>query len=66
MTKIPKNYYNEDLVFIRGFNKISVTNICKKLKLPRTSIVTGRTLDIEKYKLVRKEIEKEIAKLYLK
>lgn len=54
-----------NLEFIRNFNKITLTAICKKLNLQRTNIVMGKAPE-EKIKLVREEIESELAKLYLK
>lgn len=66
MKKEPKNIKNEDYLFIRGFTSIHLTDICKKLKISRGTIISAGYSDESKYKLVRKEIEKEIAKLYLK
>ena len=54
----------EELKFIKGFQKITLTKIAKKLNVPRASIISGATSD-ENIKKVKKEIEKEIAKLYL-
>lgn len=65
MKRIPKNIGNEDLLWIRGFTSITISGVCKKLKIDRSYLVGGYYPE-EKYKLVRKEIEKEIAKLYLK
>lgn len=65
MGKIPKNYYDENCQYMKNFNKINLTNICKKLHYNRTSISAGNGT-IEQYQKIRKEIEKEIAKLYLK
>lgn len=66
MKQIGKNYNNENLIFIRGFSDITITKICKKLKICRSNLIMGQYVDEAKYKLVRREIEKEIAKLYLK
>lgn len=66
MKKVPKNINNEDLIFIRGFTSITLTDICKRLKVSRGTLISGNYVDENKYKLVRKELEKEIAKLYLK
>ena len=63
--KINKNLMNEDFLFMRGFFAINLTNIAKRLKLNRSYLSSGGYPE-DKYKLVRKEIEKEIAKLYLK
>lgn len=54
----------EDFKFIRGFSKITLTNIANKLNITRQAISSGETTD-ENLRKVRKEIEKEIAKLYL-
>lgn len=54
----------EDFKFIRGFSKITIKNIANKLNISRQAISSGETTD-ENLKKVRKEIEKEIAKLYL-
>lgn len=54
----------EDLNFIRGFQKITLKRIAEKLKVPRTAILTGTTTDNNLHR-IRKEIEKEYAKLYL-
>ena len=55
---------SEEYNYIRGFSKISIANICRNLKINRSNIMSGKTKK-ENYKLVKKEIEKEIAKLYL-
>ena len=54
----------EDLEFIKGFTKISVPKICKKVKVDKGNLHKG-TCNKEKIKEVRKNIENEIAKLYL-
>lgn len=64
MQKLNSNILNEDYVFIRGFFKITLTDICKRLKINRCYLTSGGYPE-EKYKQVRREIEKEIAKLYL-
>ena len=53
----------DDLEFIKGFSKISVTAICKKLKINRGNLLNNRTTK-ENEKRVRTEIEKEIRDLY--
>lgn len=62
--KINKNLMNEDFIFMRNFLAINLTEIAKRLKLNRSYLSSGGYSE-DKYKLVRKEIEKEIAKLYL-
>lgn len=53
-----------DIEFIKNFQKITLTKICKELKISRTNITTGRAKK-EHINLVRRKIENEIAKLYL-
>ena len=55
----------DDLEYIKKFIKISVPNICKKLKIDKSNLYTGKTTNIN-IKKVRQEIESEIAKLYVK
>ena len=55
----------EDLEYIKKFIKISVPGICKKLKIDKSNLYSGKTTSIN-IKKVRQEIESEIAKLYIK
>ena len=55
---------NEDLIFIKKFQKIKLSKICDNLKISRTNLYTGRMKD-DKIKLVRLTIEAELLKLYL-
>ena len=55
----------EDLEYIKKFIKISVPSICKKLKIDKSNLYTGKTTNVN-IKKVRQEIESEIAKLYIK
>lgn len=55
----------QDLDFIKNFSKITITSACKKTNVDRASLLTNRVRG-EKVKLVREEIESEIAKLYIK
>lgn len=50
---------------IKGFSKISISGICRKLKLNRCSIMNGdaKLSDIQK---VKEELESEIAKIFIK
>lgn len=64
MKKINKKE-NEDVKFVLRFNKIRLSKICEKLNISRTSINSGNST-IENFHKVRKEIESELAKLYLK
>lgn len=54
----------DDLEFINKFSKIKVASICQKLKINRSNVYNGRTTN-ENLKKVRREIESEIAKLYI-
>lgn len=55
---------NEDLVYIKKFSSISITDVCKKLGVNRANLLNGRTTK-KNMKLVRKGLESEVAKLYL-
>lgn len=55
---------DEDLEFIKKFSKISVQEICKKKKVNRPNLLTGRSTKINSKK-VRKGIESAIAELYI-
>lgn len=55
----------EDLEFIKKFAKISVSGACEKMKINRVNLLTNRTTK-KNIKIVREEIESEIAKLYIK
>lgn len=50
--------------FIRKFSKITIDGICKKVGVARQNVFLG-TARADKIEKVKKEIEKEIAKLYL-
>lgn len=63
MKKINKKD-NEDVKFVLKFNKIRLSRLCERLNLSRTAINSG-TGKLEDYHKVRREIEKEIGKLYL-
>lgn len=54
----------EDLEFIKGFSKITISNACKKVRVDNSNLRTGRCSK-EKIKEVRRYLESEIAKLYL-
>lgn len=63
--RVPKNYYNPDYIYLKKFLDITATKICKKLNLSRSYIMSGNGSD-ESYKLIKTEIESELAKLYIK
>lgn len=53
-----------DLEYIKKFNQIKLTKICKNAKVNRGNLYSGRTKK-ENIEKVRKAIESEIAKLYI-
>ena len=56
-----------DLDYIRRFSKISIRGICNKKNIQRTNLIQGKgKYNKENAKIVREEIESEIAKLYIK
>lgn len=55
----------EDLEYIKNFSKISISGICRKKKIDRANVLTNKTKK-ENLKVIREEIESEIAKLYIK
>ena len=54
---------NKDFKFIRKFQKITIAEISKKLFVPRTAVSRGTTTEENLHK-VRREIEKELIKIY--
>lgn len=55
----------EDLEYIKKFSKITISGICEKKNINRTNLLTNRSTK-KNAKIVREEIESEIAKLYIK
>lgn len=55
----------EDLKYIKKFSKISISGICEKNKINRSNLLNNKSTK-KNAKIVREEIESEIAKLYLK
>lgn len=55
----------EDLEYIKKFNNIQITKVCKKLKIDYPNLISGRSSK-KNEKLVRQELESEFAKLYIK
>lgn len=55
----------EDLKYIKKFSKISISGICEKNKINRANLLNNKSTN-KNAKIVREEIESEIAKLYLK
>ena len=55
----------KDLKFIKGFSKISVSKVCRKLNICRENVLNGTTSK-DNITKVKEELESEIAKLYIK
>lgn len=53
-----------DIDFIRNFSKISISGICEKTKINRANLLNNKTSK-KNIKIVRENIENEIAKLYI-
>ena len=53
-----------DLDYIKKFNSVQITKICKKLNIDYANLISGRSKK-DNVKKVKKEIESEIAKLYI-
>lgn len=53
-----------DLEFIKEFNKITISLICRELGIDRGNLYNGRTTCENEHK-VKRAIEDKIAKLYL-
>lgn len=54
----------DDLEYIKSFSKISISKACRKLKINRSNLLNNKTTS-ENIKKVRKELESEVAKLYI-
>jgi hypothetical protein len=54
-----------DYEFIKEFREIKMTDICKRLKIQQTNIITGKTSD-ENLRKIKEEIMKELAGLFTK
>lgn len=54
----------EDLDYIKKFSKITIKSVCEKAKVDRSNVFNGRTSK-KNIKKVKKQIENDIAKLYL-
>lgn len=53
-----------DLEYIKKFTQIQITKVCKKLGIDYANLITGRSSKANERK-ARKELESEIAKLYI-
>lgn len=54
-----------DYEFIKEFREMKMTDICEKLKIKQTNIISGKTSD-ENLRKVKEEIIKELASLFTK
>lgn len=55
----------EDLEYIKKFSKITISGICERKKIDRTNLLSNRSTK-KNARIVREEIESEVAKLYIK
>lgn len=55
----------KDLDYIKKFSKITIKDVCKKAKVDRSNLMSGKVKE-EKVKLVKEIIQEEIAKLYIR
>lgn len=51
--------------FIKEFQKIKLTNICKRLKVNQSNVISNQTSE-ENYRRIREAIEKELLELFIK
>lgn len=54
-----------DLEYIKRFNSIQITKVCKKLGIDYSNLISGRSSKANEER-VKKELESEFAKLYIK
>ncbi len=54
----------KDLDYIKQFSKINISNACRKLKIDRSNLLSGRGKKENVIKL-KKYLESEVAKLYV-
>lgn len=55
----------KDLEYIKRFSKISISGICKRKNINRENLLNNKTTR-KNERIIREEIESEIAKLYIK
>ena len=71
MKKVQKEQYTkrgdflDNIDYVRAFAKIKIKDCCKKVKVDVHNLY-NRKVSNEKAKLVKEEIENQIAKLYIK
>ena len=54
----------DDLEYIKKFSKITIKDVCKKSKADRSNVLTGKASK-KTISKVKRQIESEVAKLYL-
>lgn len=54
-----------DFDYIKNFSKIKITELCEKNKIDRVNLLNKKTKK-SNAKIIREEIESELAKLYIK
>lgn len=52
----------KDLKYIKGFSQISISGICKELKIDRGNILNGKSSE-KNIKLVREKLQEKIKEL---
>lgn len=57
-----KTEKERNLIYIKGFSKIKIKDICKKLNIDSSNLWNGRCSE-EKVKMVRQYIENELDKI---
>lgn len=55
----------KDIDYIKNFSKITISGICRKLRVDRSSVLNNKAKE-DKIKKVREEIENQVARLYIK
>lgn len=54
----------DDLTYIKKFSKITITDVCKKAKVNKSNLFNGKASK-KSVKKVKKQIESDVARLYL-
>ena len=58
------NHKNEDFEFLKSFSNIKISQACKKVGIARQNIYNGKCSE-ENLHRIRRQIENDIAELYL-
>ena len=53
---------DEDLKFIKGFSKISISGVCKELKVDRMNVLHGKT-SAKNIEAVKNKIQEKLKEL---